>query len=666
MSDITIPGVNSSLNTDKIVDKLMELERMPLDRKEDELGSFEDEKKIWQDLSRNLTKLSDSARELYGANNPFNERTAESSNEQILTATAERGAIEQEKTIKVLQKASADRFLSDSVDEDFEAPSGTYSFKVGDEEINFNFRGGSLKRLADRINTRGRGAIRAQVIKDTPDTSVMLIESTKEGLENRLIFKEGAAVDFAVSAGILKRSDSSLRIIPPEVSDDSVLTSETEAGNTLLQPGASGKIEIVPGVKDNGNLLLEFEVGIKDLEEGIWEPPTPPTGPETPAAGEISFKGISISNSGTRIDLPEWEEPLPPEKNVDFEVFLSVSGDKTTILPALKDTAGKQKISIELSRLGGAIDALQFENRNTFKEIEISEIKIYDPDARGDWIPARPVEEASNAKIEIDGIEITRNSNTIDDLVPGVTLNIKGADDEPVELKIEPDAELIKDSIIQFIGTYNRVQADLGVLTSNDSTIISELDYFTEEEKETAYERLGHFQGDSTLIQMKSRLQLLMMEPYTASNDDTLKLLSQIGISTNSTGFGGGFNTSKLRGYIEINEEELDSALETNLEGVKDLFGLDSNNDYIIDNGAAYKAQEFMRPYTGPNGIIAYRITGLDSRIDRTERDIANYEIKLEDKEAELRNKYAIMEGNINAMQQSSNALNNLNNNNRN
>ena len=666
MSDITIPGVNSGFNTDKIVDKLMELERIPLDRKETELGTYEDEKKIWQDLSSNLTKLSDAAKDLYGANNPFNERTAVSSNEKVLTATAERGAIEQEKTITVLKKASADRFLSDSVDEDYEAPSGTYSFAIGDEEVSFNFRGGSLKRLAERINSRAQGLIRAQVIKDTPDTTVMLIESTKEGLENKLTFKEGAAIEFAVSSGILKRSDSSLRIIPPEVSGDSILTSALENGETLLKPGASGQIDVSPAAKDNGSLVLEFQVTINNIEEDTWVPPAPPTGPDAPDAGGIDFKGISITNSGTEIELPEWQAPLPPEKIIDFEVFTSVNSRKETILPALKDTAQKQTISIELSKLGGEISTLKFTNNNTYKEISISDIKIYDPNARGEWIPAKPVEEAANAKLEVDGIEIIRNSNTIDDLVPGVTLTIKGEDDEPVDLKIEPDAELIKDSIIKYIGNYNRVQADLGILTSSDAALISELDYFTEDEKEKAYERLGHFQGDSTLIQMKSRLQLIMMEPYKAENDDTLKLLSQIGISTNSTGFGGGINSSKLRGYMEINEDKLDSSLATNIEGVKDLFGLDTDGDFIIDTGAAYKAQAFMKPYTGPNGIIAYRITNLDSRIDRTERDIASYELKLEDKEAELKNKYAIMEGNINAMQQSSNSLNNLNNNNRN
>jgi len=664
MSDITIPGVNSGLNTQSIVSKLMELERIPLNRKEDELESFENEKTIWQDLSQNVSKLQDTAKGLYGADNPFNERIAESSNDKVITATASRGAVEQEKVITVLQQASADRFLSDSVDEDFDAPSGNYEFSVGDEEISFNFRGGSLKRLADRINSRGRDLMRAQVIKDTPDTSVLLIESTKEGYENKLEFKEGSALEFAVSSGILKRTDSSLRIIPPEPAPGSTGVQQMSGKESLIKPGASGSFPIVPPVNDNGNLTVEFKVTINDIEQEKWVAPTRPPGPETPAPGSLSFKGVYIENSDSIVKLPSWEEPTPPEKIVDMEVFSSGSAGAQRKFPALRDTANEQTISLRLSDLGGKTDSIIFQNNNTYKEITVSEIKIFDPDARGDWEPSRPIEQASDSRLMIDGIEITRKSNTIEDLVPGVTLNIKGEDEEEVTLTISPDRELIKDKVINFVGSYNRLQADLGILTTTDGAIISELDYYTDEEIKTAKERLGYFQGDSTLIQMKSRFQMIMMEPYATSSNDTIRMLSQIGISTNSSGFGSGVNNSKLRGYIEINEDELDNALDTNIQTVKDLFGMDTDGDLIIDNGAAYKAQEYSNPYTGTNGIFSYRISSLDSSIARTERTITNYELKLVDKEAELKNKYAIMEGNINSMRQSSNSLNNLNNNN--
>ena len=316
-----------------------------------------------------------------------------------------------------------------------------------------------------------------------------------------------------------------------------------------------------------------------------WTPPPPPSGPEELLPGSISFKGITINNSNSTVEMPQYQEPEPPEVIDDFEVFSLLGNGKKTVLPGFRNTSTEQKITINLRDAAGSAEAINFINNNTFREISISEIKIYDPEARGEWEPSRPVSTASDAKIKIDGIEVKRTSNTIDDLIPGVTLNINGESDKAIKLDIKPDRELIKDTIIEFVGNYNRLQAELGILVSNDGGLISEIDYFTDEEKKTARERLGLFQGDSTLNQMKSRLQYIMMEPYNTSAGDNLKLLSQIGISTNSSGFGGGINNSKLRGYIEINENDLDSALTENLVAVKELFGIDSDGDLVVDNG---------------------------------------------------------------------------------
>ena len=129
--------------------------------------------------------------------------------------------------------------------------------------------------------------------------------------------------------------------------------------------------QVNPPIKDNGNLLVEFEVIINDLEEESWTPPSPPIGPDTPSSGSIDFKGIFIENSSSSINLPEWEAPLPPEKTVDYEVFSSVNGQSEKFLPALRDTNQPQKITVKLSDLGGQTEAIKFKNNNTFKEITV-------------------------------------------------------------------------------------------------------------------------------------------------------------------------------------------------------------------------------------------------------------------------------------------------------
>ncbi|MCK5199049.1 MAG: flagellar filament capping protein FliD, partial [Spirochaetales bacterium] len=273
---------------------------------------------------------------------------------------------------------------------------------------------------------------------------------------------------------------------------------------------------------------------------------------------------------------------------------------------------------------------------------------------------------ALDAKLEIDGIPITRETNSIDDLIQGVTLNINKPSEKEIEIEIMPDKESIKNGIISFVGYYNQVLQNIHILTSNDESVIGELEFLSEEEKEDAENHLGTFQGDMTFSQLKNRMQRIAMEAYRTSAGRDLSLLSQIGISTNSSGFGGGVNKSKLRGYLEINEDTLDEALGSDIQPIKDLFGQDTDGDLIIDTGAAYEMDKYINSYTQIGGLVATRISGINTQISSTERSILSMESKLDDKELELRIKFGRMEAALKTMEQTSSAIDNFSNNNNN
>ena len=88
MSDISIPGVSgsSNLNTDKIIEELMKVERIPLDRKEESLNAISQQKRVWQDVNRQLSRLRDTSKKLFGFENPFNERVATAADSSSFTA----------------------------------------------------------------------------------------------------------------------------------------------------------------------------------------------------------------------------------------------------------------------------------------------------------------------------------------------------------------------------------------------------------------------------------------------------------------------------------------------------------------------------------------------------------------------------------------------------
>ncbi len=669
MSDISIPGVNSKYGTDKMIEGLMDVERIPLRRLEDQKETYEDQKKIWRNINLSLSRFRDSSRELFGFQNPFQEHIAESSDEAVVSASAGRNSTNEIVKIKINQVASADRFLSSPLPDDFRVSDGTYSFSVGEKDITFRFRGNRIQTFVDAVNKQSKGLIKARLINDSSDTVVFMLESTKTGSSNKLLLKDDS-IGLGISTGLIRSVYQNESTV--DLSDTGTVSKQstnktdiyTVSNNSLtLEPESEIKIPFTPVVNMKENLILEYDIQIINLDKEEYIPETKPKGPRINPSGSITFEGISIENSPSRVNLPEWTQPPPPV----FKDNLNIMYINDSIqLPVLKDTETEQHFSIPYSLTGSTISSIDIKNINTHRKIVIRGIKIINPDARDGFEPINPAGTALDAKLEIDGIPITRETNSIDDLIQGVTLNINKTSDKEVEIKIMPDRESIKDGIISFVGYYNQVLQNIHILTSNDESVIGELEYLSAEEKEDARNNLGIFQGDTTFSQLKNRMQRIAMEAYRTSAGSDLSLLSQIGISTNSSGFGGGVNKSKLRGYLEINEDTLDEALASDIGPIKDLFGKDTDEDMIIDAGAAYEMDIYINSYTQIGGLVATRIAGIDTQIDRTKRNILNMESKLDDKELELRIKFGRMESALKTMEQSSRTIDNFSNSNNN
>jgi flagellar hook-associated protein 2 len=118
---------------------------------------------------------------------------------------------------------------------------------------------------------------------------------------------------------------------------------------------------------------------------------------------------------------------------------------------------------------------------------------------------------------------------------------------------------------------------------------------------------------------------------------------------------------NRLRGYLQIDEDKLEESVTRMGDWVKQLFGYDSDNDLTVDTGAAYQVDTYLKAYVETGGIVANRMSALDSSISRKEREIERYEEHLADYEAELRRKFGAMEGALNNLEESSRAIENLN-----
>jgi flagellar hook-associated protein 2 len=643
MSDLSIPGVSNKYNTSEMIKAIMDVEKIPLNRLEKQKEEYESQRKVWQQVNRTIDTFRDSAKSLYSFQNPFQNLVATSNNDASLTATASRQADEENYSLEVVRAATGDKFATPSLNEDFRVKAGNYSYKIGDEEVSIDFRGGTLDDFAKAVNRRGTGLLSASVIRDTFDTKVLVLTGMKTGNDNRLFFND-AARELGIELGMLREEkDTSFSLTP----------------NKLVEPGNKESISI--GTSLAGSETMKINYSVENLSRDAYQEPAPPPGPSLESPEGISLEGISIQNEASSVELPSWTPPPPPPFSESKQIF-SIGKQR---LKAISGEEGSFTLEIDSQTTGGVIEALQVDNSdNTHRRVTINTISVTDPASRGDVSPARPISTAGNAVLKLDGIEIERSSNEIDDIVPGLTFHVKAPSTGPVDISVSPDKEEIKNSLIQFVGSYNQLMTRLNILTSNNANVVDEIEYFTDDEREEAMEQLGLFQGDSTFIQLKSRLQRIISAPYETSEENRLSMLSQIGISTNSTGLGGGLDARRLRGYLEINEAKLDESLDSGIvPAIKELFGRDSNGDLTVDSGLGYDADQYTSYFTRTGGLIANRISGINRRIETAENNIESMETDLERKEQQLKIKYGRMESALNTMEENSKALDNLNNN---
>ena len=682
MSDVYMPGIKSRFNSEKIVEDLMKLERVPKERAERNIENLQTQKGYWQEVGRRIDAVRKSANFLYSFQNPFNDRIVNSADDSVLTASASREAAEQSYRFAVKQTATADRFLSSPMDEKTKIESGTYTFSVGDEKISFNYRGGNLKDFVEVVNRRGKDKISASLIAIQSGTKSLLIESKVTGSQNRLGFSDSAA-DMAIRTGMMEQGGDNRRDI--SISENTVRKGQGPGNiainDGVLTAGARSSVSLPIGISLSADspVLLKLETSTRTEGSGITNIPLPPPGPSIPS-GSVTYGGVTIENEPSLAPLPDAKTQAPPQRHDDMSVLTLVFTDGTSAkLPPITDSSSPVSRQYSLGDIaqGRTIASLNIENSNTHREVSVGKVEIIDPTALdGGLRPLNAVSSARDAIITMEGIEITRPTNNIDDVIPNLTLNVKGISDRPVELKVSADKEGIKEAIISFVGNYNRLIAEINVLTrlrvdnSNsaavaDERIINELTYLTADEASEMKKRLGAFRGDTTLNTLKSSLQRTITAPYPTDLERELSMLSQIGISTNAGGRAGGYDPAQLRGYLQIDEKVLDAALESKVPAIRQLFASDTSGDLIADIGVAVNVESLVKPFVETGGIISLKTGTIDSRVKQDERRIGTMELQLAAKEQELKIQYSKMEAAYARMEQMSSSLDNFSQQNR-
>lgn len=643
MADISIPGVSDKYKTNDLVKALVEQERVPITQEQKALDTYKDQQSYWRRINQYMSALRESTRSLYSFDNPFSEKLGESTKPESVTVDVTRDASFGSFKVDVNKIATADRFISPEVNKNTKIPQGVYKYTVGDKTVTYNWKGGKLSDFVEGLNKRGNGIIKASIIGVSKDSQALLIESLKTGKENKLVFQD-KALDYAIESGMLKK----------------IQQTQTEFGQnkTILQE-QKYKIDIPENVIiDNENPIVEFSIKLNTTEDITQNPSNWNLGPQLPTPSSINFKGIEIHNEDSNTLIKDEKPPVPKTPVEDKNVlFLQLKdGSETSI--EINNFDIEQTIQLTKDDINNA-KSITINNINTGHTVEISTIKVFDENSNLGYEPINPVSVADDAKFKYEGITMYRPTNNINDVVPGVTLNLESETERAATITIKPDTESAKDAVITFVGKYNQLMTELNILTQSKDEIITEIEYFSDDEVEDARKRLGTFRTEFSLTNSKSNMQRIITNAYPSLDENSIKLLSQIGVSSNASS-SSSLSNAQLRGYLEINEETLDKELKEHITQIKDLFGYDTDGDLVIDNGIAYLLDTHLQSFIQLGGIIATKNSSLDTKITNSEKRIQTLESKLADTESELKRKYGNMESTLNSLESQSTTISNF------
>lgn len=658
MADINIPGISDKYKTNDLVAALVEAERIPLKREQDKMDGYKFEQKSWQRLNQYMSSLRETARSLFSFDNPFSEKLTSSSQEFAITASAGRDAALESFKIDIDQIAKADRFLSKPIENNTTIESGQYSFSLGEKTLSFNWKGGTLEEFISAINRRSNGIVKASLIGVTKNTKSLLIEALQTGSENKLRFTE-KALDLAIDFKLVEPALSEKISFGNEKNE---LVQSQNLPNTIelienkisLSPESGFEIKIPQNVKNDTQTIIEFTMDtnkVPDITEMGQIDPL-----RFDETLSVEFKGLSIHNDNFETALDEKE--IVQREPVISNSFIYLKMNDGNIIPF--DTENKELVRISLEDYP-QLSAIVVENKNTGKELLLSSFSAYNPESFDGYSPINAISIAQDAKLRYEGIPMSRPTNTIDDIVPHITLHLENETERTATIQIKPDEEKAKDALITFVGNYNQLIAEMNILSQANPEIIDELQYFTKDETEEAHERLGLFRTEYTVSSSKSALQRIITNSYNIELNNTISMLSQIGIASKASS-GGGLSNTQLRGYLEIDEKKLDDALKNSMNEIKNLFGLDTDGDLIVDSGIGFLIDQQLQAYVTSGGILSMKNASLDTKISSSQKSIDRLEVQIAKTEQDLKRKYGNMESALNSLQSQSDSLTNFTN----
>ncbi len=611
MSMLRFPGLQTGIDTSAIIEQLMTLERRTMNTYEQRKSTWEQKLDALGTLETKIRTLRNDATALSDADELKAYQVSTSDDEKV-TASASNNAYEGNHTIVINQLAAAERWVHNTGKEYLEdlVGAGTFIYSYGNEETSITTT--ATTTLEDMVGLINNDANNPGVTASTlyyNGRYHLVLNGQDGGTDYRISVNNSNTEVWQSDSELTVASDNASltsKIVDLDQFGENSLeggevieiTGTDRYGNAITQVDLSltantrvehliGEINdafagIAKARFENGKIVLtENTAGASDLSITLTYNANGSAATLTLPAMAVNAEGGSTSatlsdysnddftvtqtaqNAKIKVDgFPNTSaisevQRITPSVNPSSGTFTLTYNGMTTSAIAYDASAATVQAALEaLSNVNSGDITVSAQNTN----LSDGYIEFTYDDALGDVnlisIDPSNLDQSSMSNYAVteetqgNGGYISRSSNTIDDVISGVTLHLHDTTDASgEEITLTRDIESVKTKLNEFIVSYNAA-----------TEYIKEKIGFN-----NVTETAGILIGDYVVSTMRYKFREPIIEQTKGflEDFDTFLMPGQIGIEVDRDGM------------LSLNENDFEEAIAEDYKGVLDIIGAD-------------------------------------------------------------------------------------------
>lgn len=333
--------------------------------------------------------------------------------------------------------------------------------------------------------------------------------------------------------------------------------------------------------------------------------------------------GAGAGTGKLTIQLGSWGDPaaspFTPGSSPAVEVNVNETDTYTTIAAAINaanagvtamvlKSGGTERLSLR-STTTGSDAGFTITSDSGFSSLDSLSFTSLNVVASATGMQAS--QSGLNATFKINGVAVEAATNTVKDVVPGVTLNLLQTTTigSPAQIAITQDKVAIQKSIQTFADAYSSLSKTLA-----DST------------KYVPGGKSGVLQSDSTTVGLQNLMRKIV---GSSSAGSTYSRLSEVGLE------------QQTDGSLKLNTTKLSTAM-GDMSNLKTLFTKDNSD--AATNGFALKLRDFAKGLLASDGTVSNKSTALQGAISRNGKEQDRVNSRAAVVEKQLRAQYSALD----------------------